>query len=378
MGELSATDLATLLLPASSSGDATDSLSDDESDDNDEDSSFSYDTEEDEVQMQDEKLKLSIKGIRKIVTFFSRSPRKTETLIAEAGKLNIKYLELVLDCKTRWDSLLACLERFEYLYGAVQRALKEWNRSLLLKDVNLELIKKVIKVLKPIRDVVKILSNNNTTLFEADVALEELLNTLAENTSMIGQKLFQSVSFRIKERRNQNFASLSWYIERPELYPPDNTYLKYCTKASLHKLTFNLIKRLYDEDACTNTVEPSEDMVSVEPKTFNERYMAALVSPKAMKANNPKTFDLKSIQRDFEKYESSNKEAKPKTIWRIEKICKAIRPSSTEPERVFSTAGKFVTKLRNKLSDAAIQALVFLKFHFARKQPDAEKVEIKR
>ena len=39
----------------------------------------------------------------------------------------------------------------------------------------------------------------------------------------------------------------------------------------------------------------------------------------------------------------------------------SIKPTSTEPERAFSIMGYFCTKIRNRLSDEALDAMVFMR-----------------
>ena len=51
----------------------------------------------------------------------------------------------------------------------------------------------------------------------------------------------------------------------------------------------------------------------------------------------------------------------------LEKVYKAlltVKPTSVEAERAFSTSGSFVTKIRSRMSDACLSALVSLKCCF--------------
>ena len=59
---------------------------------------------------------------------------------------------------------------------------------------------------------------------------------------------------------------------------------------------------------------------------------------------------------------------KTMNIKRLEKCISSIRPSLTEIERNFSMAEMFVTKIRNKLSDISINALIFLEILVYQKQ----------
>jgi len=56
-----------------------------------------------------------------------------------------------------------------------------------------------------------------------------------------------------------------------------------------------------------------------------------------------------------------------KRLQSLKEALKSVKPTSVESERVFSTSGKCVAPLRNRLSDTSINALVFLlKYYFQR------------
>lgn len=46
------------------------------------------------------------------------------------------------------------------------------------------------------------------------------------------------------------------------------------------------------------------------------------------------------------------------------KALNSIKPTSVENERVFSLSGGVITKIRSRLSDKAVNALIFLKAYF--------------
>ena len=52
---------------------------------------------------------------------------------------------------------------------------------------------------------------------------------------------------------------------------------------------------------------------------------------------------------------------------------KSIPPSSVESERVFSITGQYVTKLRTNLHDDTVDALVFLKSFYKKKEDNSQK-----
>ena len=48
-----------------------------------------------------------------------------------------------------------------------------------------------------------------------------------------------------------------------------------------------------------------------------------------------------------------------------------IRPTSVEAERAFSAMGLFATRLRTRLSDVCLDALVFMRQYYKRKIAEA-------
>lgn len=50
-----------------------------------------------------------------------------------------------------------------------------------------------------------------------------------------------------------------------------------------------------------------------------------------------------------------------------------VPPTSVESERAFSASGSFATKIRSKLNDDSLNALVGLRFYFTRKEKQVEK-----
>ena len=60
-------------------------------------------------------------------------------------------------------------------------------------------------------------------------------------------------------------------------------------------------------------------------------------------------------------YEVTN--TRPNNLYAALKI---IKPTSVEAERVFSALGSFVSKIRNRLNDNTIDALLFLRHYYSK------------
>lgn len=82
-----------------------------------------------------------------------------------------------------------------------------------------------------------------------------------------------------------------------------------------------------------------------------------------MEPNTDDNFDV--LKQEFALYRKTSN--KTKNILLLANAIKTIKPTSTESERAFSIASNFCTRIRSRLSDASLHALVFLKFYYMKK-----------
>ena len=73
--------------------------------------------------------------VRQIVKLFKRSPLKNETLQKYVKEIYPNGLNLILDCKTRWSTLLDMLERIIKIKFPVQKALLDLGVQIDLSDL---------------------------------------------------------------------------------------------------------------------------------------------------------------------------------------------------------------------------------------------------
>lgn len=338
------------------------------------DSAEENEEEQEEYEITNAELQSQVKEVREIVKWFKKSALRTEVLqkIIKA-KLN-KSLELLLDSKTRWDSLCLMLERFLLLLPCIKEALEQLG-STKLNLVNLELLKELVHALQPVRVAVEFLSSNNINLLETDVLLEELLVQLQSQKSSIGKKLFDSVSNRVNERRLPKIASIALYLNDPSSYSKviKSKKLTYCTKDQVMEESVKLLKRLHENTHVqlssqeSNVEEIEDNRDDDEPDTaqrFRNKVNAALKKITTEKKKEEGVVESASIKREFKAFETYGHESL--NISRLKQIINSIRPTSTEVERTFSIAGKFVSKLRTRMADVAVNACVFLKSYFKR------------
>lgn len=59
---------------------------------------------------------------------------------------------------------------------------------------------------------------------------------------------------------------------------------------------------------------------------------------------------------------------KGKTLEFLDSAVRTVRPSSIEPERTFSTAGRTQTKIRNRMGPKLLDAIVVLRYYLRSKK----------
>ena len=64
------------------------------------------------------------------------------------------------------------------------------------------------------------------------------------------------------------------------------------------------------------------------------------------------------VKKEMSLFEATKK--RPENLEKLYHILLTIKPTSVEPERAFSAMGLFVTKLRNRLNDESLDALIFM------------------
>ena len=99
-----------------------------------------------------------IDRVRAVVKTFRRSPTKNDVILQKYVIDEFKEeLSLILDCKTRWNSLVDMLARFLKLKNPIQKALIDVKTSVQLSDADFNNIEEIVMALEPIKLAVEAL-----------------------------------------------------------------------------------------------------------------------------------------------------------------------------------------------------------------------------
>lgn len=316
-----------------------------------------------------------IDKIRKIARFFRKSPSKNNVLQGYVQQEHGKNLQLMLDSRTRWNSLLAMLERYIKIRASVSKALIDCDQDRNHYDLEkqeIAIIRDIIASLEPIKVGAEKLGNRKLTLLSSEGVFAFIINELNQLNTPFSKKLGESFILRIKERRNEKLSALIQYLNSGKICKKqagDVSWTTFPTKSLLISFAKQMLDRLFDVPAESTSSETDEDIEETlhlsSSITLSEKLDAAV---KAAEIANSKILNSKSktalrtFKMELDIFEGTGE--KTKNISLLLDALKTVPPTSIESERAFSAAGLFINKLRTRLSDQSIDHLCFLKSYY--------------
>lgn len=367
---------STPCIPGASENESTDfHNADSDEDDEDLESGLALEERENCPDLtNDQNIKNVIKNVRKVVLIFKRASLKNDTILQKYVKIEHgKELSLLLDCKTRWNSLYSMLERFAFLKASLRKALIDLNNPVQLEESDFELIDEIIKVLAPVKLTVEALCRTDANLCTADAALKFLFQQLNGNSSDLASKFKIHLQKRMKDRRRNELSGVLCYLQNPHsdnLADDDEIKRTFSSpsKVLIKNQIISLIERLNgkrnDEEEKQNMqVEPANtektDLTLKEKLQLEIENSMKIMSPEALNENH----FSKIVKKEMNLYESSNS-TRSYNLEQAYKYLLTIPPTSIEPERAFSAAAYMCNKFRSRLGDETLDALIFLRSYF--------------
>ncbi|GFU76839.1 putative RNA-directed DNA polymerase from transposon X-element [Trichonephila clavipes] len=98
-----------------------------------------------------------------------------------------------LDTKTRWNSLLAMLERFLEIKSAISKALIDIKEEQMMVNVEFETVTTIVKGLKPVKIGLEKLCSRNATLLTAEGVFSFVIGELNEQNSEFAKNMKYSL-----------------------------------------------------------------------------------------------------------------------------------------------------------------------------------------
>lgn len=375
---------ATAAVPQPCQGD--DESSADETDDEGEVNDYEK-AEHFETSVEGQRMEVSgaigktISNVRKIVRWFKKSPVRNECLQKHVVDELGSERTLMLDCRTRWNSLLIMIERFWELKTAVRKALIDIQATSgsvvgMLTSDELSSVHDLISALNVLKVGTEMLCRRDANLITSDVTLSFILTQLRSQTSPIAVKLLECVRRRVLERRTIA-ASVLQHLHQGHGSSSDPDLPVAGTK-EVSKTVVELVSRLSQKDVTDATQVPAEvtdsdledEQSGVLPVSDSAALRATLEQSlrEVIDKSEPEGGEVTERRlQNMVKQELANLAYTGRGFYtgQAYQWLKTVVPTSVEAERVFSAVGNVVTKVRTRLNDETINALVFLKTYYS-------------
>ena len=193
-----------------------------------------------------------------------------------------------------------------------------------------------------------------TILYSANIALEYMKSKISKCTSEIACELLKNIEKRINAGTNVNLINLFKSLKDPKCVPNKQTL----------DLATHLLKKLFQNTAKNDSAVICPELIIIEnQKDFTMEEELNLIRKNA--EDPPKTFEsYGKLNEEFLLFRNAGK--RTSNLELLYNAISSVKPTSTSNERTFSTSANFCTKIRSRLSDASLNALVFLKYYYVK------------
>lgn len=321
-----------------------------------------------------------VKNIRRIVKYFRISPLKEEVLKAYTKAAHGKDIALVLDVRTRWNSLLLMIERFMLLKNEVQKALIDLNEPCHINEDDFLFIEEVIRILKPVKMAVEAICMHDANLLSCDVAINFMMKKISERRTEISDLLYEALKNRITDRRTF-LSDVASYLRFRKL-PSSTFFTQNLSKYQLVSRIKDLVEALFElnlptsyesdnvfmEDSSDNSTDHlAEDQeVTLEMELYNAIKLANDEGVMSKNVINQEKSLQSTIKKEMVLFENGG--TRGKYLEGVYQALMTVQPTSVESERVFSSANYICSKIRSRLGDEILDVLVFLRSQFRLKR----------
>ncbi len=207
-----------------------DSLSDESSDCFDDEMFFEQENGNDNEVAFDEYWEQLISKTRKTIKVFKYSPAKTEILEnLKAASCRPKLPgKLIMDVKTRWNSLEEMINMFLKNFEWIEQALRSLKEKINFSSKEIVDLTELQKSLSPVKILVHHLSANHTSISSADSAVKHTIKELLTLNHPLCIKMAKHIESRYKERENIGLLRCVNYLRDPKTISFEKDDVKEC------------------------------------------------------------------------------------------------------------------------------------------------------
>ncbi|XP_036957922.1 E3 SUMO-protein ligase ZBED1-like [Acanthopagrus latus] len=332
--------------------------------------------------------------VRRIVSFFHRSPTASHTLKEKQQLLQLPQHKLVVDVTTRWNSSLDMIERFLEQQPAISAALlspevrRRESDICTLTDTDITTAEDMVKCLSPMKTATLAISEEASPTMPMVAPLQfQLLRQMAldaEDSSVIKElktAVHDNLSSRyealmdalcVASSLDPRFKTLPFLSDEAR----DAVFLKLTSEAAHLKQSNDETTPEQEDTSPTDAAMP----VPTQPKRQKQSsaLMALLGSsytPETAPQGKTPSERAEEEVTIYRKVPSIHLSQNPLTWWQVHaeefpllaglaKRYLCIPGTSVPSERVFSTAGDIVSAQRSCLTPQHVDQLLFLQKNF--------------
>src|ERR1043165_4052524 len=157
------------------------------------------------------------KKIRKIVVLFRKSPTKNDKILQKYVVEQFgKEKSLILDTKTRWNSLVHMIERFVLLKSCIMKSLIDLNSEILFNEKELETATSIVSILQPIKLAEEALCRKESNLLTCDVVIKFMLKKINLVNTNLSCEIETALRFQLQKRRTIMSSVLHYLHNGPD------------------------------------------------------------------------------------------------------------------------------------------------------------------
>lgn len=247
--------------------------------------------------------------------------------------------------------------------------LSDWSDMAFPTDSEITTVTDLRDALKPVEVLTKILCQEHVTLTQADRVFSGAFSAMGAQNTHISDLLKEALQKRYSERKNTNLLAVMSFLSDPHDYefridgPLTLHELKREVKALCSRLG------LASDEEPEPEMEQEEDEPVSEPGQRTEVNYADKLAQQLLKRMNTKKKRKQTIPGDVDEdiSEAIRRNILSERLQKLAAALDGVQASSVEAERAFSTAGRILTKIRNRLGDDTVDFYCFAN-HFLKKQ----------
>ena len=308
--------------------------------------------------------------VRTVVKMFRKSASKGKILQKHIQAHLNTELELILDSKTRWNSLLEMIKIFVSAKKCIRMALVEFGTSTTITNAEIKILHDLIDVLEPVKHAVDGLCRRNATLFTAKRIHDFVFKILSNSNSAYSASLKSHLEVRIKDRRNACLVHLLEYLHDFNFLMENkfDIFGEYGNKNKMYTLAATLMQKLFgvpepgpgeeSQFASLASTSVCSDSSRASLQEELERAITSASIPATRPSITP-NLNRRMVQKECEVFEASA--IRPANLQTLYEALLTIQPTSVEAKRAFTACGLFVIKPPSRLHDSTIDALCFIR-----------------